>query len=79
MAIRMRKEIRNEWLLGLAGVLSIVFACYFGIYVLMYPWASVLALLWLISVYAMAVGIVFIILGLRTRSFFNAMGLGVPR
>lgn len=78
MAIRMRREIRNEWLLGLAGVLSIVFACYFGTYLSMFPWASVLALLWLISVYAMAVGLVFVILGLRMCSFFNSMGLGAP-
>lgn len=64
MAIRLHKEIRNEWLLALAGILSILF----GAFVLVSPGAGVLALLWLIAVYAIATGVLFIVLAFRVRS-----------
>jgi uncharacterized membrane protein HdeD (DUF308 family) len=64
MAIRLRREIRGEWLLGLAGVLSIVF----GVLAVIFPGAGALALIWLVSVYAMAIGVLFIILGFKLRS-----------
>ena len=52
-AVRLRHRIQGEWLLGLAGVLSIVF----GVFVLLFPGAGALAMVWLIAVYAMAIGI----------------------
>jgi uncharacterized membrane protein HdeD (DUF308 family) len=64
MAVRLRKEIRGEWLLGLAGLVSILF----GVFVILLPGAGALALIWLISVYAIATGILFIILGIKLRS-----------
>lgn len=68
MAIRLRKEIRGEWLLGLAGVVSILF----GVLVLAFPGAGALALVWLIAFYAIVVGVLFIALGLRMRSHAQA-------
>lgn len=65
MAIRLRKEIPNEWLLGLAGVLSIVF----GAIVIIFPGAGALALIWLIAAYAIAIGLLFMIFGFRVRSW----------
>ena len=65
MAIRLRKEIRNEWLLALAGILSIVF----GAMVVLVPGAGALALIWLIAAYAIVIGILFIVLGFRVRSW----------
>ncbi len=64
MAIRLRKEIEGEWLLGLAGIVSILF----GAFVIILPGAGALALVWLIAVYAMATGILFMVLGFRLRS-----------
>ena len=64
MAIRLRKEIEGEWLLGLAGLVSILF----GAFVIILPGAGALALVWLIAVYAIATGVLFIILGFRLRS-----------
>jgi len=64
MAIRLRKEIEGEWLLGFAGLLSILF----GVFAIALPGAGALALVWLISIYAVATGILFIILGFKLRS-----------
>ena len=63
MAIRLRKEIEGEWLLGIAGLLSVLF----GLFVILFPGAGALALLWIIGVYAIALGIALVVLGLRMR------------
>lgn len=64
MAARLRRELRNEWLLGLAGALSIAF----GAVMLVFPEAGALALVWLIGTHAIAIGAVFVLAGLRVRS-----------
>jgi len=64
MAIRLRREIAGEWLLGDAGVISLVF----GVLVLAFPGAGALALVWLIALYAIVVGALLIALGLRLHS-----------
>lgn len=60
-AVRLRKEIEGEWLLGLAGALSIVF----GVLLLLQPGAGLLALVWLVGIYALIAGVVYISLGVR--------------
>ena len=73
MAIQLRREIRGEWLLGLAGAVSVLF----GVFVLAFPGAGALALVWLIACYAIAIGVLFIALGLRLRS--ASTGAPTPR
>jgi uncharacterized membrane protein HdeD (DUF308 family) len=63
IAIRLRKEIRNEWMLVLAGVVSIVF----GILVFLFPGAGALALVWLVSFYAVLTGVLLLALAFRMR------------
>src|SRR5437870_4269244 len=60
-AIQLRREIEGEWLLILAGVLSVLF----GLGVLIYPGAGAVALAWLIGIYAIAIGVVMIMLAIR--------------
>jgi uncharacterized membrane protein HdeD (DUF308 family) len=63
LAIRLRKEIRGEWVLVLAGVVSIAF----GVLVFLFPGAGALAMVWLISVYAMLLGILLLIAAWAAR------------
>lgn len=64
IAIRLRKLIRGEWLLLLSGAASIVF----GIIVFLFPGAGALALVWLISVYALISGALLLAMAFRVRS-----------
>jgi uncharacterized membrane protein HdeD (DUF308 family) len=63
-AIRLRREMEREWLLGLAGIASIIF----GLILVVFPGSGALAVVWLIGVYAVVFGIALIALGVRLRS-----------
>lgn len=62
-AIRLRREIQGEFWLGLAGVLSVGF----GILLFAFPLAGALALVWMMAAYAVAFGLVLVLLGFRVR------------
>lgn len=62
-AVRFRKEIRNEWLLGLSGVVSVLF----GGMLIMQPGAGALALVWVIGIYAVFFGILLLVFSFRLR------------
>ena len=62
-AIRLRKEIQNEWLLALSGILSVLF----GIIMIVQPGAGALAVIWVIAAYAIVFGALLIWLGLRLK------------
>jgi uncharacterized membrane protein HdeD (DUF308 family) len=67
-AIRLRKEIDNELWLGLAGFASLAF----GVLIVANPGAGILAVLWILAIYAIALGVILIMLGLRSRSLATA-------
>ena len=62
-AIRLRDLISGEWLMGLSGVLSIIF----GVLVVAQPNSGALALVYLFGFYAILAGISQIGLGFRLR------------
>jgi uncharacterized membrane protein HdeD (DUF308 family) len=64
-AIRLRQEIEGEWALGLSGLLSVIF----GILLVVLPApAGLLSLVWLVGAYAVATGVLLLILAFRVRS-----------
>jgi uncharacterized membrane protein HdeD (DUF308 family) len=64
LAIKLRREIKGEWILVLAGIASILFAAL----LLWNPGPGALALLWLIASYAIVFGVLAIIFGIRVRA-----------
>ena len=70
LAIRLRKSVTNEWLMVLAGVVSVAF----GIFVLAFPGAGALALVWLISLYAVVSGVLLLSLAFRVRTWRSDEG-----
>jgi hypothetical protein len=72
-AIRLRAEIEGEWLLGLAGAISVLF----GIFLIASPGAGALGLILVIASYAFVAGIVLVGLGMKLRSFRRSVRAAV--
>lgn len=72
-AIHLRREIANEWLLGLSGLASIVL----GAVLLAWPAVGVLAVLWWIAAFAIVFGALTIALGFRLRGLRDRFARGV--
>jgi len=58
----------GEWLLVLNGILSVLF----GLFVIVWPGAGVLTLLWMIGVYAIVFGVVLLVLAFRLHNLQGA-------
>lgn len=63
-AIRLRDLLRDEWLLGLAGFISVVL----GVALAAVPRAGLLATAWLVGAYALLFGMSLAVLAFRERS-----------
>jgi uncharacterized membrane protein HdeD (DUF308 family) len=62
--VRLRRLIRGEWALMLAGALSVAF----GALALYRPLAGGVAFVWWLGTYALAAGLLMIVVGLRLRT-----------
>ena len=69
-AIRLRRYIEGEWLLGLSGSLSILL----GVVLLLQPAAGAVAVVWWIGAFAILTGIAYIGLALRLRKHAHEEG-----
>jgi uncharacterized membrane protein HdeD (DUF308 family) len=72
-AIRLRREIRNEWMLGFGGFLSITL----GLLMLFQPAAGGLVITLMVGAYALIFGMLLVALSLRLRSFHHRPGSGM--
>lgn len=64
VAIRLRREIDNEWLLGLSGLASVVF----GVLMLLRPGAGAVAVVWIIGLYSVLFGVLLLMLAFRLKA-----------
>jgi uncharacterized membrane protein HdeD (DUF308 family) len=62
-AIKLRKEIDHEWLLVLAGLLSVAF----GVLLVLMPGPGALVLVWWVGAYALVLGILLLALAFKLR------------
>ena len=63
-AVRLRKQIEGEFWLALAGIASVAF----GVLLAARPGVGALTILWLIGVYAIAFGVILLLLAFKVRS-----------
>jgi uncharacterized membrane protein HdeD (DUF308 family) len=75
MAVRLRKEIEDEWLLGLSGAVSILF----GIVIMARPAAGALAMLYFVATWAIVLGAIIIMLAFKIRKFGGRVGEAVAK
>ena len=64
-AIQLRKEIEGEWLLGLSGLLWILF----GVALVAQPSAGAVAVVWMIASFAILLGCLYIALAFRLKQY----------
>ena len=62
-AIRLRQVIENEWSLGLGGLASVIF----GVLLVVWPRSGLVTISWIIGFYAIAFGVMLLMLGSRLR------------
>ena len=67
-AIRLRKEIDNEWSIGLSGAISVLF----GVILLVAPGAGALGLIWVIGSYAIVFGILLVMAAFKLKQHQTA-------
>ncbi len=66
-AIRLRREIEGEWLLGLAGVFSLLLGAAILAVTALVPGASILTVGWIIGLYALLAAAALIALAIRLK------------
>lgn len=64
-AMKLRKVITGEWMLVIAGIISMLF----GIFVFVRPLAGAVAIAWLIGIYAIVFGLLGIMLSFRIKAW----------
>lgn len=69
--VRLRKQIKGEWLLILTGVLSMVF----GVLLILWPGPGLMTLVLLLAVYSILFGLLLIALGVRARRAGDALAI----
>lgn len=69
IGIKMRNEIKGEWILWLMGAASVLF----GVLIALQPAVALLSLVWVIGVWAVAIGILKIMLAIRAGNFSEAI------
>jgi len=73
-AIRLRKEMTGEWMMGLLGVVQVLF----GILVIAYPAAGTVAIVYFLGVFLMISGVIWTVMAFKMRSVNKRIERGEP-
>jgi uncharacterized membrane protein HdeD (DUF308 family) len=73
-AIELRKVIEGEWMMILAGALSVLF----GVLLILQPTAGAVAIIWLLGAYAIVFGVLLSILAFELRRLGQTIDRAVP-
>jgi uncharacterized membrane protein HdeD (DUF308 family) len=75
-AVRLRREIAGDWLMVLLGTLSILF----GLFIIIFPFFGALSLVWTIGAFAIAFGVLMLMLAFQLRGIHQQRHLmgGAP-
>jgi uncharacterized membrane protein HdeD (DUF308 family) len=73
-AVRLRRLIEGEWLLGLSGAASVLL----GVLLVMMPGAGLIAWVWLIGAYAVLFGLMLLALAFRLRRYGQSASTRQP-
>ena len=68
-AFAIREFVSREWVLAVAGILSIVF----GLILFFFPGAGILSILWLVGIYGIVFGILFVVRAFQLRAWASSI------
>lgn len=68
-AFAIREFVSREWVLALAGILSVAF----GMILFFFPGAGILSILWLVGIYGIVFGLLFIVRAFQLRSWASSL------
>lgn len=74
-AIRLRREVRGEWLLALSGIAAVIF----GTLVILMPAAGALVLALWLAAFLLVIGVLLVTLGVRLHALTGGEAPGGPR
>jgi uncharacterized membrane protein HdeD (DUF308 family) len=75
-AVRLRKVIEGEWLLGISGALAVLLGIGVFAFAMSDPRVSIVAVGWMIGLYAILAGIVLVALAFKLRGAANRVHPG---
>ena len=67
--IALRDEVQGEWILILAGILTIVFS----VFAFMLPFTESVAAIWMLGLYALLNGTLWVVIGFEARSLVSEL------
>jgi uncharacterized membrane protein HdeD (DUF308 family) len=73
-AMKIRKDVEGEWMPILIGVISVVL----GIILFVMPREVAGTVMWLVGLFVLVLGILWLIMGFRVRSWIGGPGGGTP-